>query len=163
MPAAGAVADDADLAVGSGQRSKRRDGAVGVTQELVVGDAAGLARGGGGVVGVDIEALAGVEVGADGVVAEGGEAPRDLLGRRVPPGQVVDDEDPAEGAVTGGDSPVGVDRRALVAGERHVLGREGFFGCGHGGLLLSWSMRGGAVHAPPTMARHLCPPHPQPA
>ena len=116
------------LEVGSARSAV--DGAVGVAHELVVGDATGLAGGGRGVVGVDIEALACVEVGADRVVAVGGEAPRDLLGRRVPPGQVVDDEDPAEGAVAGRERLVGVDRRALVAGERHVLGREASSGAG---------------------------------
>ena len=87
--------------------------AVGVAHELVVGDAARLAGGRRGVVGIDIEALAGVEVGAQRVVALGGEAPGDLLGRRVPAGQVVDDEDPGEGPVAGGQGLVGVDLGAL--------------------------------------------------
>ncbi len=100
------------LEVGSARNAC--DGALGVADELLVGDAPGLPRGGRGVVGIDIEALAGVEVGADGVVAVGGEAPRDLLGPRVPAGQVVDDEDPAEGPLTGGEGLVGVDLRALV-------------------------------------------------
>ena len=122
------------LEVGSARRASTA--AVGVAHELVVGDAARLAGGGRGVVGIDIESLAGVEVGADGVVAAGGEAPGDLLGPRVPAGQVVDDEDPGEGAVAGGEGLVGVDLGALVAGERDVpRRREGLFGCGHGGLL----------------------------
>ena len=102
MPAARAVADDADLAVGGGERPQRLDGGLGVAHELLVGDAAGLAGGGRGVVGIDIEPLAGVEVGAQGVVAVGGEAPRDLLGARVPARQVVDDEDPAAGSSPAG-------------------------------------------------------------
>ena len=69
MPAARAVADDADLAVGRGQRPQRRDRRLGVAHELVVGDAARLAGGRRGVVGIDMEPLARVEVGAEGVVA----------------------------------------------------------------------------------------------
>ena len=83
------------------------------------------------------EALAGVEVGAEGVVALRGEAPGDLLGPRVPAGQVVDDQDPGKGPVAGGEGLVGVDLGALVAGERDVPGGEGLFGCGHGGFLVS--------------------------
>ena len=127
-----------------GQRPQGLDGGVGVAHELVVGDAAGLAGGRRGVVGIDIEALAGVEVGADGVVAVGGEAPGDLLGPRVPAGQVVDDEDPGKGPVAGGQGLVGVDLGALVAGEDDVPGAERLFGCGHGGLL-SFSFACGAV------------------
>ena len=149
------------LAVGSARKASMA--APGVAHELIVGDAAGLPGGGRGVVGVDIEALAGVEVGADGVVAVGGEAPGDLLGRRVPAGQVMDDEDPAEGPVTGGTGLVGVDLGALVAGEQDVLGGEGFFGCGHGGLLCFlgpcwWSGRCAAHYGAPR-----CPPPPGPA
>src|ERR1700683_25379 len=68
VPAARAVADDADLAVGRGEGAEFLDGRLGVAYELVVGDAARLPGGGRGVVGIHIESLAGVEVGADGVV-----------------------------------------------------------------------------------------------
>ena len=158
MPAAGAVPDDADLPVGGRERPQGLDGALGVADELGVGDASGLPRGGRGVVGIHIEPLAGVEVGADGVVAPGGEAPRDLLGPRVPARQVVDDEDPAAVVVAGGERLVGVDRRPLVARERHVPGGEGFFWSGHGASF-SVTVRVYPVRrCAPTMARRRCPP-----
>ncbi len=146
-----------------GRARRALDGRLGITHELVVGDAAGLTGGGRGVVGVDIESLACVEIGAEGVVPVGGEAAGDLLGARVPTGEVVDHEDPGEGAVAGGERLVGVDLGPFVAGVGHVLGREGLFGCCHG-----WSpfVRAWVVvccAAPPTMARLSGLTSPQPA
>ena len=101
VPASRAVADDADLAVGRRERPQGLDGRVGVAHEWSSGMPPASRRRR-GIVGIDIEALAGVEVGAERVVAVGGEAPRDLLGRRVPARQVVDDEDPGKGTVPAG-------------------------------------------------------------
>ena len=152
VAAARAVADDADLAVRGRQGAQGLDGHFGIAHELVVGDAARLTGGGRGVVGVDIESLACVEIGAEGVVPTGGETAGDLLGARVPPGEVVDHEDPWEGAVAGGERLVGVDLGPFVTGEGHVLGREGFFGCCHGWPPFRSFVRRVSA-APPTMAR----------
>ena len=111
------------LEVGSAR--KWFDRGFGVAHELLVGDAAGLAGGGRRVVGIDVEALAGVEVGAQGVVARGGEAPGDLLGPRVPTRQVVDDEHARERAVAGGEGLVGVDLGALGTRRRSRSWRRG--------------------------------------
>ena len=73
------------LEVGSARKAST-DG-LGVADELVVGDATRLTGGGRGIVGIDMEALPGVEVGADGVVARGGEAAGDLLGPESQPGR----------------------------------------------------------------------------
>jgi hypothetical protein len=53
---------------------------------------------------------------------------------------VVDHEDAAEGAVAGGPDLIGVDGRAVFAGEDDLGGRERFLGCCHGN---SFSYLGG--------------------
>ena len=66
---------------------QRLDGGTGVTHELFVGDAASLSSRRGGVIGVDVESLPCVEVGADRVVPAGREPPSDLLGPESHPGR----------------------------------------------------------------------------
>ena len=65
VPAAGAGAENADLAVVSGLRAHPLHGGLGVADHLGVGDAAVGAHLGGDVVGVALAALALIEVGAD--------------------------------------------------------------------------------------------------
>jgi hypothetical protein len=65
-----------------------------------------------------------VEVRHDGVVAEGAEAPDDLLGLHVVSGHVVDDDDPAAGRGVLDECRVGLDL-AVLGAEGDGLGKEG--------------------------------------
>ena len=82
LPSARAVADDPDLAVGAGQRSRYVAAPADVADQALIGHAALGPGGGGGIVGRRARRFAPVQVGADRVVAQLGEPADDLLGRR---------------------------------------------------------------------------------
>ena len=89
-------------------------------QALVGHPALGPGRGR-GVVGAGPGGLAGVQVGADGQVAVGGEPPGDLLGRLVVAGHVVDHHHPTGRRPVERLGQVGLDLVAAVAGDRDRL------------------------------------------
>ena len=92
LASTGAVPDGADLPVADRQPTQVAHRAAGVAEELLGRDPSAGARRGGRVVGSQIRSEAVIEVRADRDVAVIRESARDLLGRLVPAGRVVDDE-----------------------------------------------------------------------
>ena len=121
LPAAGAVADDADPAVRGRQRAEEPDRAADVADALLVGHAAGLERRGGRVGGRRAGGVAVEQVRADRAVAVDRERAHHLLGRAVVAGHVVDHDDAGERSRAERAGEVRLDVVAAVAGEGHGL------------------------------------------
>src|SRR5262249_40201034 len=128
MAAAGAGADDAELAVGVGLRGDIVARCLEVTDDLVVRGATGGASLGGGVVRGAVAVAAG-GVGTDGDVAVLGKAPREFAVELIPAGKVVDEDDTREGTVAQGPHIVGVNLIAVVALDLDRLSGHAAFGC----------------------------------
>src|SRR5215468_7886922 len=125
LPAAGAIADDADLAVQIRQRAEIVDRALHVAHGAIIGHPAGradaravLLRG--------CLALPEMEVGRDRHEAMMSEAASDLLGRPVPARHVMDDDDAGERFAAKRSGEIGVDQVAVMPTHRHCLSHLAF-------------------------------------
>jgi hypothetical protein len=125
LPAARAVADHADLAVGVGQPAQVRRRARHLADDPLVGDGdrAGRPRRRHRVVRGGPRRLAVVQVRHHRVQAADGERPGELLGLPVVAGQVMQDHDPAHRAGLERPGRVGLDLVAAVPGDGYALGQ----------------------------------------
>ena len=123
VPPAGAGAEQADLAVEVGLGAHPGDGGGGIGHHLRVRNAAFGAHLGGDVVRMAL-ARALIEIGADRHVAMMREAARRLDVELAPAGEVMDEHDAGEGALTFRPGHVGGDRGSLVAVDGDVLARH---------------------------------------
>jgi hypothetical protein len=125
LPAARAVADHADLAVGVGQPAQVRRRARHLADDPLVrdGDRAGRPRRRHRVVRGGPRRLAVVQVRHHRVEAARGERPGELRGLPVVAGQVMEDHDPADRAGLERPGRVGLDLIAAVPGDGYALGQ----------------------------------------
>ncbi len=133
LPAPGAVADEAHLAVEIGQGAEIPDGAVNVSHGAVVRHAAGGPHAGAVLLRCTL-ALSEMQVWRDGHIAAMGELAGDLLGRFVPAGHVMDHHNPRPEAGSCGAREVRIDHVSLVAAHIHDLRTHGLRSRPLGGL-----------------------------
>jgi hypothetical protein len=147
LAAAGAVADDADLAVGRGQAAQVRRGPGYVADQARVGHAALGAGRRGSIVGAGARGVAVIEVRHERVVAFRGETPGDLLGRRVVAGHVMDHDHAAERSGAHRPGQVGLDLVPAAAADGDGLGQrrvvhQAPLASGDGGQILQFVAEG---------------------
>ena len=123
MAAAGARADDPDLAIGGGQGFEERGGPGGVADDLVIGNTTGAADHGGHIFGLAMAGAA-VEIRCEGGITLVGELAGRLLVPVVPAGHVVQQDDAGKGPRSDRSGEISVDDVAAVAGDRHGFGEH---------------------------------------